>query len=177
MFVQSQCRLASALVTVSPYYIWLTMSGTVCRCPCAIQSSLERVSSSQTVTTFRYYRAKLNEHRVTRLSSLLRDIERVLSEQVLTDWQTKALAYHLEECHNVLITLGEVVDKNYLMNPSNSHGFRDKSRRAWKRLTWVPDDIQELRSRVTLNIVLLNAFNGSLARWLSKVPNKILLAG
>jgi hypothetical protein len=103
-------------------------------------------------------------YRVTGLSNILQDIERVLSQQVLTDWQKKALASILEECHNVLIALGKVVDENYHLNPSNLHGFRDKSRRVWKRLTWEPEDIQELRSRVALNIGLLNAFNGSLIR-------------
>jgi hypothetical protein len=107
-------------------------------------------------------------YRVTGLSNVLRDIERVLSQQVLTDWQKKALASVLEECHNVLIALSKVVDENYYLNLSNVHGFRDKSRRVWKRLKWEPDDIQELRSRVALNVGLLNAFNGSLIRYLSR---------
>jgi len=113
-------------------------------------------------------------HRVTGLSNILRDIERVLSRQILTDWQKKALASVLEECHNVLIALGKVVDENHYLNVSNVHGIRDKSRRVWKRLTWEPDDIQELRSRVALNVGLLNAFNGSLMRFLSKIPEQIL---
>jgi hypothetical protein len=117
--------------------------------------------------TFPYYR-------VTGLSNVLQDIERVFSQQVLSDWQKKALASVLEECHNVLIALGKVVDENYYLNPSNVHGFRDKSRRAWKRLTWEPDDIRELRSRVALNIGLLNAFNGSLMRCLSNLLKRIL---
>jgi len=37
-------------------------------------------------------------------------------------------------------------------------------RRTWKRLTWEPQDIQELRSRIGSNIALLNAFNGRLTR-------------
>ena len=109
---------------------------------------------------------------MTGLSTILQDIEHVLSQQVLTEWQKRALASVLEECHNVLIALGKVVDENYLLKPSNTHGFRDKSRRAWKRLTWEPDDIQELRSRVALNVSLLNAFNGSLIRCLPKVLMK-----
>ena len=57
-----------------------------------------------------------------------------------------------------------MVDENYYLGFSNVHGIRDKSRRAWKRLKWEPDDIQELRSRVALNVGYLNAFNGSLIR-------------
>lgn len=111
---------------------------------------------------------------MTGLSNVLRDIERVLSQQVLTDWQKKALASVLEECHNVLIALSKVVDENYYLNLSNAHSFRDKSRRVWKRLKWEPDDIQELRSRVALNVGLLNTFNGSLMRCLSEIPEQIL---
>jgi len=122
---------------------------------------------TETMLIIQYYR-------VTSLSNILHDIERVLSQQVLTDWQKKALASVLEECHNVLIALGKVVDENYYLNLSNVHGFRDKSRRVWKRLKWEPDDIQELRSRVALNVGLLNAFNGSLMRCLSKIPEQIL---
>jgi hypothetical protein len=109
----------------------------------------------------------IQNHRVTGLSNLLRDIERVLAQQVLTDWQKKVLSSVLEECHNTLIALGKVVDENYYLDPSNVHGLRDKSRRVWKRLTFEPDDIQELRSRVALNVGLLNAFNTSLIRCLS----------
>jgi hypothetical protein len=102
--------------------------------------------------------------RVTSLSGLLRDIESSLFQHALTDWQKKSLAPLLEGCHDLLITLGKVVDDNYYLNASNVHGTRDKSRRVWKRLKWEPDDIQELRSRVTMNVGLLNAFNGSLIR-------------
>jgi len=102
------------------------------------------------------------------ISNVLRNTERVLSQQTFTDWQKKALASILQECHNVLIALGKVVDENYHLNLSNVHGFRDKSQRVWKILKWEPDDIQELRSRVALNISLLNAFNESLMRCLSE---------
>jgi hypothetical protein len=108
---------------------------------------------------------------VTGLSNVLQDIEGVQSQQELTDWQKNALVPVLKECHNVLTALGKVVNENYCLKPSNSHSFRDKSRRVWKRVTWEPADVQELRSRVTLNISLLNAFNGSLIRYLSKATN------
>jgi hypothetical protein len=111
---------------------------------------------------------------VTGLSNVLRDIESVQSQQELTDWQKNALVPVLKECHNVLVALGKVVDENYCLKPSNSYNFRDKSRRVWKRVTWEPVNVQELRSRVTLNIGLLNALNGSLIRCISKIPEQIL---
>ncbi|KAH6718700.1 hypothetical protein BKA61DRAFT_652397 [Leptodontidium sp. MPI-SDFR-AT-0119] len=76
---------------------------------------------------------KAISNEVTGLSNVLRDIESVQSQQELTDWQKNALVPVLKECHNTLIALGKE-----------------------------PDDVHELRSRVTLNISLLNAFNGSL---------------
>lgn len=108
---------------------------------------------------------------MTGLSNVLRDIESVQSQQELTNWQKNALVPVLKECHNTLIALGKVVDENYCLKPPNSHSFRDKPRRVWKRVTWEPDDVHELRSRVTLNISLLNAFNGSLIRYVFKVIN------
>jgi hypothetical protein len=114
---------------------------------------------------------------MTGLSSVLRDIEHVLSQRVLTDWQTKALASILEECHNVLTMLGKVVNENSSLDPSNVHGFRDKPRRVWGRLTWEPNNIQELRSRISLNIGLLNAFNGSLTKCVSKPLEQIIQTG
>jgi hypothetical protein len=110
---------------------------------------------------------------VTGLSNVLGDIECVLHQQELTDWQRTALLPVLEKCHNVLITLRRVVDENYRLKTPDPDGFRDKSRRAWKRLNWEPKDIQNLRSRVTLNIGLLNAFNGSLTRYLSAFISRI----
>lgn len=110
---------------------------------------------------------------MTGLSNVLRDIEGFLSLQGLTDWQEKALVPILEGCHNVLIALGKVVDENYCLKPSINLNIRDKSRKIWKRLTWNPDDIQELRSRVTLNVSLLNTFNGSLIRYLFYLPDLI----
>jgi Cdc6-like AAA superfamily ATPase len=35
---------------------------------------------------------------------------------------------------------------------------------VWKRLKWEPEDIKELRSRISTNITLLNAFNSQLTR-------------
>jgi hypothetical protein len=130
-----------------------------------LQSNL-RQSRTSMLLYLLLYRC-LCSTRVTGLSNVLRDIECVLRQQELTDWQKKALLPVLEECHNVLIALGKVVDENYCLKTLNSSGLRDRSRRVWKRLTWEPNDIQDLRSRIALNIGLLNAFNGSLTKCFS----------
>lgn len=97
------------------------------------------------------------------LSNVLRDIEDILSEQELTDRQGKDLRGILQECHNVPNDVGRVLSKYYDLD-SSPKKLSDKSRRVWKRLEWEPNDIQDLRSRVTSNIALLNTFNGSLTR-------------
>ncbi|KFY30094.1 hypothetical protein V493_02139 [Pseudogymnoascus sp. VKM F-4281 (FW-2241)] len=66
-------------------------------------------------------------------------------------------------CRNVLDELQRIVDKNSeLGSECGSVGKRIK--RVWKRLSWKPEDINELRSRISTNIGLLNAFNGRLTR-------------
>lgn len=110
---------------------------------------------------------------MTGLSNVLGNIESVQSQQELTDWEKNALVPVLKECHNVLIALGKVVDENSYLKRSNSPGLREKSLRAWKRVTWKPDDVQELRLRITLNINLLIAFNESLIRYLSKEVGRL----
>jgi hypothetical protein len=111
---------------------------------------------------------------MTSLSNVLRDIESALSRRVFADYQANVLAPILQECHNVLIALGKVVDENSQLDQSNVHGFRDKSRRVRKILTWETENIQELRSRIVLNVSLLNAFNGNLIRYLPEVITQIL---
>lgn len=42
---------------------------------------------------------------------------------------------------------------------SRQRGISKRVKRAWKRLTGEPDDIRELRSHITSNIILLNSFS------------------
>ena len=80
--------------------------------------------------------------RISSLASVLRDIKTLLLKHDLADWQEKYLRPLLEECHNVVTALGNVVNQNYCLEPSNTHGIRGKAQRTWKRLTWEPKDIQ-----------------------------------
>ena len=66
-------------------------------------------------------------------------------------------------CRNVLDELQRILDKNSeLISNSGSVGKRIK--RVWKRLNWKPEDIDELRSRISTNIGFLNTFNGRVTR-------------
>jgi hypothetical protein len=107
---------------------------------------------------------------VTGLSNVLRESESVLSGQELADWEKDALQGLLQGCHDILLKVGQVVDENSsLKSTTPDQSIRDKSRRAWKRMNWDPKDIQDLRSRITLNIGFLSAFNGSLNRCVSYI--------
>jgi hypothetical protein len=47
---------------------------------------------------------------------------------------------------------------------SSPEGVGRRMKKVWKRFKWEPEDIQELRSRISSNITLLNAFNSRLTR-------------
>jgi hypothetical protein len=104
-------------------------------------------------------------NRVKSLSNVVRDVEDVLPNRELTDRQKTTLHDILEGCRNVLIALDRVLDKYYGLDTSPK-GFGNKSRRVWNRLKFEPDDIRDLRSRISSNIELLNAFNTNLTVYL-----------
>ncbi|KAJ0157078.1 Uncharacterized protein HZ326_0782 [Fusarium oxysporum f. sp. albedinis] len=56
----------------------------------------------------------------------------------------------LEEIQTVLLKYHALDDKN------------GKARKIWKRLRWEPDDVKDMRQRLTSNIVLLSTINDTL---------------
>ena len=102
-------------------------------------------------------------HRVKSLSNVLRDLEDVFPERDLTNQQEADLHDLIEGCRNILNELDKITDK-YRILDTDPTSLSRKSQRLWKRLKWEPDDVQELRSRITSNVALLNAFNGRLTR-------------
>jgi hypothetical protein len=109
--------------------------------------------------------------RVRSLSIILDDVKVVLPQRDLTSERRKELVSIIVGCYNVLNTLDETLGKYQEpgSNPKDCDpkSFRFKFRRGWKRLRWEPDEVKELRSRITSNISLLNTFNGQLIRYLS----------
>jgi hypothetical protein len=87
----------------------------------------------------------------------------MLSERELTSQQKTELAGIADGCCNVLNKLEETLGK-YRELSSVPQSVSKRVKRVWKRLKWEPEDIQELRSRLSTNISLLNAFNGQLTR-------------
>jgi hypothetical protein len=97
-------------------------------------------------------------NRVKGLSNVLRDIEDTFLEHELTVQQEAELQDIANGCKNDLSTLQVKLTEYRELDSTN------RTRRVWKRLKWEPEDIRELRSRITSNISLLNAFNARINR-------------
>jgi hypothetical protein len=106
---------------------------------------------------------------VRSLSIIIDDVKVVLPQRDLTSKQSKDLDSIIVGCYNVLNTLNGTLEKYQELASDPKDGdpksFRYKVRKGWRRLRWEPEDIKELRSRITSNISLLNAFNGQLTRY------------
>ncbi|KFY18128.1 hypothetical protein V492_00128 [Pseudogymnoascus sp. VKM F-4246] len=100
---------------------------------------------------------------VRSLSIVLQDAAVAFPDQELDNERKRSLEDIDRGCRNVLDELQRIIDKNIELSPeSGSVGKRIK--RVWKRLNWKPEDINQLRSRISTNISLLNAFNGQLTQ-------------
>ncbi|KFZ02648.1 hypothetical protein V500_00038 [Pseudogymnoascus sp. VKM F-4518 (FW-2643)] len=98
---------------------------------------------------------------VRSLSIVLQDVEDRLSGPDLDDQQEKELRDITNSCGDVLSELKKTLDK-YSELKSGYAGAGTRAKRIWKRLKWEPDDIQELRSRIIVNVTLWNAFQGKI---------------
>jgi hypothetical protein len=100
----------------------------------------------------------ISSHRVRSLSIVLQDVEVSLSHRQLSSQEKVKLTDIAHGCKNVLDKLGETLDK-YGELETSPKSVRKELKRAWKRLMWEPEEVRELRSRISNNVGLLNAFN------------------
>ncbi|TEY86542.1 hypothetical protein BOTCAL_0006g00220 [Botryotinia calthae] len=96
---------------------------------------------------------------VRSLSIVLQDIEDELSLPDLNAKQKSELKEIVDGCRDVLEKLQRLLS-TYGELKSDSRGVGYKAKRIWKRFQWEPDDIKDLRSRITTNVTFLNAFRG-----------------
>ena len=67
-------------------------------------------------------------------------------------------------CQAVLTTLDEILKKHGVLE-TKADGLRAKSKKAWDRFKWDQAEIVGLRARLTSQTTILDAFNGSIARY------------
>lgn len=101
--------------------------------------------------------------RVRSLSFVLLDVDTTLSDRELDDEQKAGLEEIAKGCKNVLTELDQAL-KGYEELKLTHGSVGKRAKRVWKRLKWEPEDIKDLRSRISTNVGLLNAFTSRLTR-------------
>ena len=96
------------------------------------------------------------------LSSVLRDFEDILSQRDVTPGPRSALKEHILECGHVLTDVTDVLDKYQCVDEDCPPSLHKRSRKFWTRLSWEPDEIRELRSRLVSIVGILNTSINSL---------------
>jgi hypothetical protein len=100
-----------------------------------------------------------SSNRAQSLSTILRDIDAVLSDRELDDEHWREIS---ERCRSLLGEIQRTLHKYGELKSCNRQ-LSTKVKRAWKSLTWEPKHISELRDRLTSNVALLNACLGRIS--------------
>jgi len=103
-------------------------------------------------------------NRVSSLVSILEGVAAFLATHNLTDWQGTQLSFLLNASHNTLTDIGKIVNQRSDLQSSNAYVRSEKGQRTWRRQVVDPTEMQELRSRIVLNVTNLSAFTQSLTR-------------
>ncbi|RSM08732.1 hypothetical protein CEP52_004457 [Fusarium oligoseptatum] len=109
-------------------------------------------------------------NQVRSLSIVLSDVDVTVSELELDPYQRNDLQHVISSCRDVLERLEDTLDK-YRDLHADKGRLGSRVKRAWKRLNWEPDDIRELRERITLNTTLLNTFLGGISSQTMFIPD------
>lgn len=88
---------------------------------------------------------------------VIQDAEVAADERDLSDKDRVSLKAILEGCHNTLSKLESALAQ-YTELDAQPKGLGGKAKRVWKRLSFEPEDIRNLRTSVNEHIDLLNAF-------------------
>jgi chaperonin cofactor prefoldin len=130
-----------------------------------------RLSSSRPFPTSQSYisldnstPAETHPCRVRSLSIVLEDADVAASDLELTSTQRERLDEILRGCNDVLEEIKKIQDGASELG-STGGSLNVRAKRQWKRLTWKPEDIAELRDRLTSNVTLLDTFRNTLSRY------------
>ncbi len=94
---------------------------------------------------------------------MLYDADIYLSEYELSPQQKTQLHDISAGCRRVLDGLEQTLTKYVELGMTDTTA-KKRAKKVWKRLQWEPDDIRDLRGRITENLALLNAFLGGIVR-------------
>lgn len=94
---------------------------------------------------------------------MLRDVEDILPQRDLTALQGEELHEICQGCLKVLEEVKQTLNR-YEELDSDAKSLRGKSKKAFRSFQWDQKDIDQFRSRVTLNIVAFNAFFAKISR-------------
>ncbi|KAH8193937.1 hypothetical protein TruAng_011895 [Truncatella angustata] len=87
-------------------------------------------------------------HEIRSLTIVLQDVDNFVASNDLPDTKESDLYEIIGNCRRVLEDLH----------------VRKRVKRVWKRFKWDPDEIRDLRNRITSNITVLDAFTASYTR-------------
>ncbi|KAH8645696.1 ankyrin repeat-containing domain protein [Xylariales sp. PMI_506] len=96
-------------------------------------------------------------HRIRNLAFILQDVEAFLSENELSESQNTSLGEIVHNTSSILTDTQTTLNKYKDLEPSDGSVGRS-AKRVWKRFTWEPDIIRDLRGRIAANVASLNFF-------------------
>ncbi|KAI1849949.1 hypothetical protein JX266_004328 [Neoarthrinium moseri] len=100
---------------------------------------------------------------VRNLDIVLHDVDTFLDEHDLVQAQEESLGEVISNCRGTLEDIHRVLN-TFSALELKEDGIRKRARRVWQRVKWEPEEIRDLRSRVTSNVTALNAFTTSYTR-------------
>ncbi|PHH82191.1 hypothetical protein CDD82_6749 [Ophiocordyceps australis] len=105
------------------------------------------------------------------LGIVVQDVDVILSECDAHGSQKADLQEIAGSCRKILVELETKLDK-YSELKSHGHSSSHILKRVWKRLKWEPEDIREIRDRITSNVTMLNTLTGQITSQATLATNK-----
>lgn len=94
-----------------------------------------------------------------------------MNPRKLSEQEEKDLQSLLQGCQDVLNASNGLIKKFHALG-SDSRSWTAKSEQALQKLRWDQAEVTELRSRITSNVTMLDALNGSLSRLALSSPRR-----
>ena len=102
-------------------------------------------------------------HETKCFSNVVQDLDDLAPHRTLNPSEKQQLKDLAKSCQAVLESINKTLDRYHVLG-SASHNARTAAKKFWKRLTFEPDDVKELRQRLISVTSLLNHFYSQLHR-------------